>query len=253
MTTASPTSSTASARCCESTERPQQEAPAALRGAATARPLVDSPLSCEVDPMVDRGGRIRLGAVRPQRRCVFPPARAGCAQRRRIPSPVRAGRCDHHVQRVEIAVHEPITGQRATRSGGNPVESSVEISEEVSRPSEWERQTSGDFHHRRTLESLHHEVPVAGVVHLVTRVATRPGVVHDRGLGFESAVRSRATCSTCAGPCSKISLSRPSAIFGPIGSTTASCQASPSMTRDVAVGSASAPSSGTIATVQVVP
>ncbi len=99
-------------------------------------------------------------------------------------------RCHHHVHRVQVAVHEPITRQRSNANPWwrrNPVEPLVKIREQVPRPANRKRWPAEHIHQRRTLESVHHEVPVTDVVHLRTRIATRSGITHHLGFGFERA------------------------------------------------------------------
>src|SRR5205823_1663138 len=80
----------------------------------------------------------------------------------------------HHVQRVQVAVYESIAGQRRDPDpwwGRDSVEPLVEIGEQMSRPSEREWRLADRVHHRRTLEAVHDEIAVAGVVDVRTRIS----------------------------------------------------------------------------------
>jgi hypothetical protein len=87
---------------------------------------------------------------------------------------------------VQVAVHEPIAGQGSDpdpRRGWDPVEALVEIRQQVTRSSEWERGLADGLHHRRTLEPVHDEIAITGVVDVRTRIAVGPDVAHDLSLG----------------------------------------------------------------------
>ena len=82
----------------------------------------------------------------------------------------RTVRRHHHVQRVQVAVHDPIAGQRRdpdARRSKDAVEPLVELRQEMTRPSKRERRFAHRVQHRWTFESVHDEIAITSVVLVV--------------------------------------------------------------------------------------
>jgi hypothetical protein len=62
------------------------------------------------------------------------------------------------------------------------VELFVELGQQAARPSEWKGWLADRLHHRRSLEPVHDEVAVAGVVDVGAWIALGSDVLHDLGL-----------------------------------------------------------------------
>jgi hypothetical protein len=88
---------------------------------------------------------------------------------------------------LQVEVQHPITtieGRRKRCRRGDPVESVVELGQEVGMPSDVVGLVSHDVEQRRSIHSFEHHVATVDVEHLGSREAVCPDVRHDARLGL---------------------------------------------------------------------